>query len=122
MDINQLMTLAFGVVTVGLLIYVVVRKPPATVGEAQAQLTEVTEAARTYVMAAEQLWRTGKLPKDQRFDYAAQQLEQQFHLDAEQVRALIEAGVYWVKLAVLRQAQQPAQAQPTAAQGLPMQP
>lgn len=120
MDINQLMTLAFGVVVVGLLLYVVVRKPPTTVGEAQAQLADVTEAARTYVMAAEQLWRTGKLPQEERFDYAARQLEQQFNLEPEQVKALIEAGVYWVKVVVRQQAAKTQQ--PTAAQGLPVQP
>lgn len=117
MDISQLMTVAFGVVTVILLIYVIVRKPPATVGEAQAQLTEVMEAARAYVMAAEQLWRTGKLPTEQRFEYAAQQLDAQFNLDADQVKALIESAVYWLKLAMAKQA---VTQQPTAAQGLPM--
>ena len=58
MDINQWMTVAFGVVTVGLLLYVVVRKPPASIGEAQAQLSEAVEAARAYVA---RLARAGQL-------------------------------------------------------------
>jgi hypothetical protein len=121
MDINQWMSLAFGVVTVGLLLYVVVRKPPASIDEAQAQLSEVVEAARAYVMAAEQLWRTGKLPKEQRFEYAARQLIAQFNLDVEQVTALVESAVYWLKLAVAQQAGKPAKTQqPAGAQGLPV--
>jgi hypothetical protein len=132
MDINQWMTVAFGVVTVGLLLYVVVRKPPASIGEAQAQLSEAVEAARAYVMAAEQLWRTGKLPKEQRFEYAARQLIAQGNLDVEQVTALVESAVYWLKLAVAQQTGKPAKtpiftgtpssppAQPEGAQGLPV--
>lgn len=107
---------AFGVVAVLVLAWLIVRTPPRTINQAQALLLEASETARVMVMAAEQLWRTGKLPADQRFDWVANHLRQQYNLEPTQITALIEAGVYWAKHLM---AQSGGTAQPTATQGLP---
>lgn len=108
---------AFGVVAVLVLAWLIVRNPPRSADQAQALLLDASETARVMVMAAEQLWRTGKLPADQRFDWVANHLRQQYNLEPAQITALIEAGVYWAKH--LASANASAPAQPPGAQGLP---
>jgi hypothetical protein len=83
--------------TVLLLVVVWVRTRPASAGEAAAQIREVTEYAQAAVMAAEQLWQTGKLPKDARLDYVLDELQKQFGVDKETARLSAEAAVYWLK-------------------------
>lgn len=86
------------VLTVVLLALVWVRTRPQSVEEAIDSLQDASELAKTAVLAAEQLWTTGKLPKDERFAYALELLSKEFPtLDVEQLSASIEAGVYWLK-------------------------
>lgn len=113
LDSGVLAVVAFGVAAVVVLAWLIVRNPPRSADQAQALLLEASEAARVMVMAAEQLWRTGRLPADKRFDWVANQLRDQYNLDPQQVAALIEAGVYWVKHLAA------AQASPSQPFGLP---
>jgi hypothetical protein len=73
------------------------RTRPENVGEAMAQIQDVSEFAHTAVMAAEQLWRTGALPKDARLDYVLDLVQTQFGVDKETARMTAEAAVYWLK-------------------------
>lgn len=49
------------------------------------------------VMAAEQLWQTGALPKTARLDYVLDLVQKQFGVDQETARMSAEAAVYWLK-------------------------
>lgn len=86
------------ILTVVLLIILWVRTKPATAQEALAQIQEMSAQASGLVAAAEQLWLTGKLPKDDRFRYVADRLAIAYpDLDEDQLRTTIEAAVYWLK-------------------------
>jgi hypothetical protein len=81
-----------------LLAIVWVRGKPATVASAAGDIQSAAETAKTLVMAAEQLWLTGSLPKDARLDFVLEQLQEQYPwLSADQARTSAEAGVYWLK-------------------------
>ena len=55
--------------------------------------------AQEMVFAAEQLWETGELPKDERFDYVLEKMEMIFPgLDIETLEPLIEAAVKYTKI------------------------
>lgn len=100
-----------GLVSVGLtgvlLVVVWLRTRPQSVAEATASLQEVAQVAQMAVAAAEQLWRTGKLPRDERFDYALALLEKEFPaLQKEHLTAALEAAVFWLKAWLAMQAQQ----------------
>lgn len=98
MQIGEILGLASMVLTGALLVVVWLRTRPASVAEAVASLQEVSQVAETAVSAAEQLWRTGKLPADKRFDYAMSLLEAEFPaLQREHLRAALEAAVFWLK-------------------------
>lgn len=59
---------------------------------------DIWEEAQEWVTAAEQLWESGKLPKDGRFDYVLSHLKERYpDVDTEMVRAAIEAGVWNLK-------------------------
>lgn len=124
LDSGVLAVVAFGVVAVVVLAWLIVRNPPRSVDQVQPMIIEASETARVMVMAAEQLWRTGKLPADQRFDWVARQLRQQYDLEPAQVAALIEAGVYWAKhlmaAPTVATTAGTGTAQPLEAQGLPV--
>lgn len=95
---------AFALVVVGL-VALWMRKPPATAAEALAEVQEATEITRQLVAAAEQLWQTGRLPRDQRFDWVAKNLGKQYpNMDAEQAAVTIEAAVYWLNNGLARAA------------------
>lgn len=127
MNNGELLALASAVLTAVLLVVVWVRTRPASVEAATASIRDASEVAQTAVAAAEQLWRTGKLPKTERFDYALGLLQKEFPaLDPIQLRASVEAGVYWLK-AVMPAASTGyvtvgSTQQPEAAQGLPVRP
>jgi hypothetical protein len=125
MSYGEWIALAVAVLTGVLVVVFWVRTRPASVEAAAASIRDASEVAQTAVAAAEQLWRTGKLPKTERFDYALGLLQKEFPgLDPIQLRASVEAGVYWLKMA------RPAAStgyvtvggtqQPEAAQGLPV--
>ena len=86
------------------------RKPPATAAEALAEVQEATEVTRQFVAAAEQLWKTGRITRDERFEYVAARLAERYPgMDTNQAAATIEAAVYWLKngLAQLQATKQP---------------
>lgn len=81
-----------------LLVLVWVRGKPADAASAVKDIQSASETAKTLVMAAEQLWNTGKLPKDERLDFVLEQLQEQHPwLNAEQARTSAEAAVFWLK-------------------------
>lgn len=72
----------------------------SNVGEALDQIGQAAILARELVAAAEQLWLTGRLPRDERLDYVMDKLALYFpDLDRQQVYPLVEAAVYWLKRA-----------------------
>ena len=91
MDYGTMTAVAFGVVTLVLLAWLVLQRRPGSVDEAQAALAQAADLARVAVAAAEQLYRTGKLPdNDAKLDYALGLLEAQFPaLESEQLVATI---------------------------------
>ena len=88
--------------TVVTLVVLWVRTRPANADEAMAQIREVTEFAQAAVMAAEQLWQTGALPKTARLDYVLDLVQKQFGVDTETARMSAEAAVYWLKFVAAR--------------------
>lgn len=83
-----------------------------------AMLAQANVIARDIVAAAEQLYRSGKLPRESRYDWAANELKRVAPgLAQEQVIAAVEAGVYWLK-----QAGSQAGVTLPAAPGLPQPP
>lgn len=95
---GEYLALASVILTAVLLVVVWIRTRPASIDAAIGTVQSVSEVARTAVTAAEQLWLTGKLPQDQRYDFAVNLLAKEFpDLDTKQLTASIEAGVYWLK-------------------------
>lgn len=75
------------------------RKNDISIVERLTGYQAVVEDAKNLVMAAEQLWLTGELPADQRFDYVAGQLMEMYpHLKPATLRMSVEAAVHWMKL------------------------
>jgi hypothetical protein len=73
---------------------------PGTVGDKLTTLERAARAAREIVAAAEQLYQTGNLTADERYDYVADLLSDLFpSLDSQAMRAAIEAAVHWRNLA-----------------------
>lgn len=106
METGEILGLASVVLTGVLLIVVWLRTRPQSIDEAVASLQEVSQVAQTAVAAAEQLWRTGKLPADKRFEYAMSLLESEFPaLQSEHLKAALEAAVFWLKTGLAAQAQ-----------------
>lgn len=129
MDGNQWLAVASVGLTAVVLAVLWVRTKPASTEAAAASIVEAADVAQTAVAAAEQLWRTGKLPKSERFDYALGLLQKEFPgLDPIQLRASVEAGVYWLKMAlpaasagsITGSATVGGAGQPVRAQGLPV--
>lgn len=84
--------------TAAILVLVWFRGKPTDAASAASGILEATETAKVLVMAAEQLWLTGKLPKDERLDFVLDQLGAQYTwLDADQARVTVEAAVFWLK-------------------------
>ncbi len=109
-NLNQFVPwIAVGLVVAGM-IALWVRKPPTTAAEALAEVQEATEVTRQFVAAAEQLWQTGRLARDSRFDYVVARLAERYPgMDTNQAAATIEAAVFWLKsgLAQIQAAKQP---------------
>lgn len=62
-------------------------------------LAKAAQTARTLVLAAEQLYKTGQMQEGDRFDYVFQRLEEYFPgLDADALTSTIEAAVHWLKI------------------------
>jgi hypothetical protein len=79
-------------------------KVPDALEAVSAQLTDIekaTKSAREYVLAAEQLWKTGRLAKESRFSWVLQKLRTALPGISEEVLTdSIESGVAWLKLAL----------------------
>jgi len=99
-NLNQFIPwIAVGLVVAGI-IALWLRKPPTTAAEALAEVQEATEVTRQFVAAAEQLWQTGRLARDERFEYVVERLAERYPgMDVNQAAATIEAAVYWLKAA-----------------------
>lgn len=111
-DMGVVTIVALVAVGVLVLAWLVFRNPPKSADELASQIFEATAVAKDFVAAAEQLYVTGKLPANQRFQWVEEQLAGIYDFDPEQLRALIESGVYWLKQTQRTQ-------QPIEAQGLP---
>ena len=85
---------------------VVVRKEPVTIGTildaTEGGLTDIERAAgaaKKYVLAAEQLWQTGRMDKDNRLYFVVSKLKAVFPDIAEEtLEDSVEAAVAWMKL------------------------
>lgn len=75
--------------------------------EVMGQLSGMERAVKTaqaYVLAAEQLWQSGKLAKESRFTWVLERLEAAFPaVDEEVLTDSIEAAVAWMKLWLARE-------------------
>lgn len=72
----------------------------ASLSETAAQLAQAASVAQDLVAAAEQLWQTGRLAKDERSQWVMGQLADLFPgLDENQLEAMLEAAVYFLKMA-----------------------
>lgn len=99
---------SMGVYGAGLLVVLVVlflltwrgKGQAESVGEVIDQAGKAATMARELVAAAEQLWLTGRLQRNERLAFVLEQLRSYFpDLDVEQLIPLVEAGVYWLKVA-----------------------
>lgn len=73
---------------------------PQTIQDAAATIIDAAEMADVLVSAAEQLWLTGRMPKEERFGWVMEQLRMQFPaVDIDQLEATVESAVYWLKIA-----------------------
>lgn len=74
-------------------------KHGGSVSDRVTGIAAVVENARGWVGAAEQLYSTGKLSRDTRFNWVLQRLREEFPtLDEDTLAAGIEAAVHWYKL------------------------
>lgn len=97
---GEIMAYVTAAVAALILAVVWLRRKPSGAEQAHSDAVDAAGLAHTVVMAAEQLWRTGRLPADERFAYAMSVLAAQFpSLDTDVLRATIEAGVYWMRSA-----------------------
>lgn len=94
---------ALGYITAGVSVIILallwLRTRPIGIEQAHNDLLLAAELARTAVAAAEQLWRSGRIPADDRFSYAMSVLQSQLPgVDGAQLQASIEAAVYWLRM------------------------
>lgn len=114
MDVGIYGVMAAAVVTMGLLVWqmhnlrqdvlnipkpiILQDKLESLVDGAEALVTASTIASQ-FVGAAEQLWLTGKLPRESRFDWVYERMLAACPgLERGQLIALIEGAVYWLKV------------------------
>lgn len=72
--------------------------PAASLPGAAEQFASAAKSAVDLVTAAEQLWLTGELTRDGRLVYVMGLLREFYpDLDEHQLRATVEAAVYWLK-------------------------
>lgn len=114
MDVGIYGVMAAAVLTMGLLVWqmynlrrdVAQRTAPIILPETIESVVDGAEAvvnaatiASQYVGAAEQLWLTGKLPRESRFDWVYERMLVACPgVDRGQLIALIEGAVYWLKV------------------------
>jgi hypothetical protein len=79
---------------------------PATIGgvlestsDAISDIEIAAGAAKEYVLAAEQLWKTGRIEKGDRLDWVLDRLSDAFPaIPEETLRDSVEAAVTWLKM------------------------
>ncbi len=99
MEINEILGYVTALTTIVILVLLWIRTRPVDIEDAYNDLIEAAELAKTAVLAAEQLWRTGNIPEGGRFDHALDTLQREFpHISTRQLTQTIEAAVYWLKL------------------------
>lgn len=73
----------------------------STLATSTTMATELTEVALTAARAAQQLYESGKIQRDQRLDHAFNYVRQWFpDLDQARILTAIEAGVYTINTVV----------------------
>ena len=106
MDTAQIITGIVALVAIGIAVYAFVKSgKPVTVDnvlkevqDTYSDLEKISETSRDLVLAAEQLWVTGKLPKGGRLDFVIDNVRKYFpEVPDEVVRTGAEAAVGWMK-------------------------
>lgn len=99
---QQVILYVVGLILMGGLLYWLGRRQPAhSPAEVAEQMVRAANVALDLVQAAEQLWLTGELPKDDRLRYVLDELEAIFpDLDERQLRATVESAVFWMKFGI----------------------
>ena len=107
MDVETIVMLivaAAAAVMAGVGLYIA--RKPATVGaildateDGLSDIERAAGAAKEYVLAAEQLWKTGRLDKENRLYFAVERLAKLFpEIPAETLEDSVEAAVAWMKM------------------------
>ncbi len=107
MDVETIVMLivaAAAAVMAGVGLYIA--RKPATVGgvlestsDAISDIEIAAGAAKEYVLAAEQLWKTGRIEKGDRLDWVLDRLSEAFpSIPEKTLRDSVEAGVMWLKM------------------------
>ena len=100
---TELFALVVGLVALVVAVFVAMRKgTPVSVAGVAANITGIEQAvgaARELVLAAEQLYKTGRITKDERFKWVLGRLRVALpDLDEDTLAGSIEAGVSWLRL------------------------
>lgn len=103
LDMTTLLTIIVAVVAIALAVFTAIRSETAItiegVTDTLSDIEMAAGAAREWVLAAEQLWETGRLEKDERFLFVLQKLQEIYPgIDAGTLEGSIEAAVRWAKL------------------------
>ena len=107
MDVETIVMLivaAAAAVMAGVGLYIA--RKPATIGGVLESTSDVISdieiaagAAKEYVLAAEQLWKTGRIEKGDRLDWVLDRLSDAFPaIPEETLRDSVEAAVTWLKM------------------------
>jgi hypothetical protein len=103
MELSEILTFAVGIVALIVALIVAVRQGTnisvEAVTETLSDIETAAGAAREWVLAAEQLWKTGVLTKDERYEYVLRKLQEIYPgIDDDTLQGSIEAAVRWMKL------------------------
>lgn len=95
----DLLAVVTGFLTIALVLWFGWQNRPGSAAEVSRTIVDAAETAEVLVSAAEQLWLSGKLPKEGRFPYVLNRLVAEFPaINQQQLEATIEAAVYWLKV------------------------
>lgn len=94
-----------GIIAIIVAFYATMRRNDVTVPLIEGIASELTDfqtalgEAKGLVLAAEQLWKTGRLTKDTRFTWVYERLQSAFpDLAEDTLIASVESAVAWIKL------------------------
>jgi hypothetical protein len=102
-ETSEILTFATGIVALIVALIVSVRQgnniSVEAVTETLSDIETAAGAAREWVLAAEQLRKTGVLTKDERYSYVLRRLQDIYPgIDDDTLQGSIEAAVRWMKL------------------------